>query len=105
MTPTKGNLRFGRERRLKHRRDFERVFRCRCTTADTRLIVHAARNAGEPMRIGIAVGRGYGNAVRRNRFKRLVREAFRHQPDRWPAGFDVVVRPQRVAVEPTLADL
>ena len=32
-----------------------------------------------------------GNAVTRNRIKRVVREAFRATRELWPPGFDVVV--------------
>lgn len=55
------------------------------------------------MRLGLVVSRRFGPAVRRNRFKRLVREAFRlHQAD-WPAGFDLVIRPGPDATDETLA--
>jgi len=57
------------------------------------------------MRIGIVVGRRFGRAVRRNRFKRLVREAFRLRQAEWPDGFDVVVRPQPGAAEAGLAQI
>ena len=48
---------------------------------------------GHP-RLGLTVGRRVGNAVRRNRHKRLLREAFRHlQHDLPPADLVIVVRP------------
>ena len=42
-------------------------------------------------RLGITASRQVGNAVERNRAKRLVREVFRRAPDLLPRGVDLVV--------------
>jgi ribonuclease P protein component len=42
-------------------------------------------------RLGITVTKKTGNAVFRNRLKRLIREFFRRNKDLFPAGHDVVV--------------
>jgi ribonuclease P protein component len=102
MAPSARTLRFRRDRRLKTRRAFGRVFATRCAASDDCIIVHIGRNDGEPMRLGVVVNRHFGKAVRRNRFKRLVREAFRLNQRLWPAGYDIVVRPRPDAREPTL---
>ena len=54
-------------------------------------------NLGHP-RLGLSVGRKFGNAVRRNRIKRLIREAFRLNWELWQlGGSDIVVIPKRGA--------
>ncbi|MCC7408012.1 MAG: ribonuclease P protein component [Phycisphaeraceae bacterium] len=61
------------------------------------LIFHARPNNLPHPRLGLAVSTRVGNAIVRNRVKRLLREAFRHAQHDWPAGYDliVVVRPHK----------
>ncbi len=42
-------------------------------------------------RLGITVTKKTGNAVFRNRMKRLIREFFRRNKDLFPAGHDTIV--------------
>ena len=63
-------------------------------------MVHIGANGGRPMRIAVVVGRQFGTAVRRNRFRRVVREAFRICQQAWPDGYDIIVRPQQDLVGP-----
>jgi ribonuclease P protein component len=49
------------------------------------------KTEAEFTRVGITVGRKIGNAVRRNRIKRLVREYYRLNKKRFPVGFDIVI--------------
>ena len=53
--------------------------------------------AVRPTRLGITIPKKVGNAVIRNQWKRHVREAFRTQKGRLPAGYDIVVRPKKDA--------
>ena len=55
------------------------------------LLVWARPNdLGHP-RLGLAIGRRVGGAVRRNRLKRQLREAFRLMQHDIPAAYDVVI--------------
>lgn len=56
-------------------------------------------------RLGITVTKKIGTAVRRNRVKRLVREAFRLDPALLPNGIDLVVIAKEGAPTLVLADV
>ena len=49
------------------------------------------RGGGPWTRLGVTVSRKVGNAVIRNKVKRRLRESFRQQKARLPAGFDLVL--------------
>ena len=94
---------FPKDRRLLKRKEFLRVSARHKRLCGKYLLVELHRKKSGPTRLGITVTRRYGNAVRRNRFKRLVREAFRQQV--WPDGFDLVVRPRTAALNACAADV
>ena len=82
---------FPRALRIRRGSDFDRVFRAGGRAADALLAVHALPNGGPHPRLGLAVGRGIGGAVVRNRVKRLLREAFRIRRGDLPPSHDLVV--------------
>ncbi len=86
------NERFPAKFRLKLKRDFDRVFQEGIVAADGVLVIHAVRNELSFSRIGISIGRKYGKAHDRNRFKRWCREVYRTRRARLPVGLDFVVR-------------
>ena len=94
--------RFAKCHRLITQQDFRRVFAMKLSAADGRLVVYGAFGHARWSRLGISVGRRYGNAVLRNRFKRIVREAFRLSRDQLPPAMDIIVIP-RAGVMPDLA--
>ncbi len=90
--------------RLARKREFERVFGARCSAADKRLVVYVRSNGFAYSRLGLAVSRKHGNAVARNRIKRLIREAYRLNKSQLPKGIDLVVIP-RAGLEFTLSGM
>lgn len=57
------------------------------------------------MRLGITASSRYGNAVERNRFKRLVREAFRTSFSRLLPSQEIHVVPRQLAKNARLRDI
>jgi ribonuclease P protein component len=90
--------RFRIEDRIRKQADFDRVYGARLFAADNVLVVNGAPNGLTHARLGLSVSKRVGNAVVRNRWKRLIREAFRLSREEIPAGVDLVVRPQKGAV-------
>jgi ribonuclease P protein component len=95
---------FRKHEHLRARKDFERLFERRCSVADQWLVVYAQPNGLAHSRIGFGVARKIGSAVRRNRFRRLYREAYRLIKTDLPAGLDLLLVP-RSSREPTLQDV
>lgn len=114
---------FPRRLRIRRRRDFLRVQRSGTKLHTRFFLVFVAPSAlREPggagpasdpssreqlpgTRLGVTVTRKVGKAVKRNRIKRLVREAFRRERHALPAGLDMVWVAKRDAAAATYADV
>jgi len=90
------SARFRPSQRLRKKAQFDRVFR-RGARLDGRLFtLLVAANGGSQDRLGLAVSRRVGDAVVRNRARRLLRESFRRLPaaGRPPVDLVVLAKPE-----------
>jgi ribonuclease P protein component len=77
--------------RLRHRREFERVFQHGEKQVSTAFVWYMLPTSNLGSRLGIAVSKRVGGAVVRNRVKRYTREFFRQHKDWFDPPCDVVV--------------
>ena len=92
---------FPKTAKLRRSAEFKKVFNAHRRGADDVLFVWGVENGLERSRLGLSVSRKVGNAVVRNRWKRLIREAFRKNRTNFPVQLDLVVLPQKGAKLPT----
>lgn len=96
------SLRLTKNQRLRKTSEFKRCYDA-LRAGDDHLLVFAQRNRESCSRVGVSVSKRHGNAVVRNRKKRLLRAAFRLQQHNLPVGIDFVLVPRQRS-ESTLAD-
>ncbi|MDP6479611.1 MAG: ribonuclease P protein component [Phycisphaerales bacterium] len=81
----------GRAGRIRRSSEFQAVFDGGLASTSGPLRLHATKSKHDRSRLGLAVSRRVGNAVRRNRIKRLLRVAFRVVCGGWSSPLDVVI--------------
>lgn len=76
---TDSDFSFKKENRIKSKNDFQIVYKTGRSVVDSMSVMYVLANDEKNIKIGLAVGKKMGNAVVRNRVKRLMREVFRHR--------------------------
>ena len=94
--------RFSKKERLRKRKEFQHVFDNGERYGNNQLKIYAMSNGNSVSRLGLVVGRKFGNSPRRNRFKRILREAYRLNKSLLESGADIVVIPRPGLTELTL---
>ncbi|WP_456277191.1 ribonuclease P protein component [Bacillus sp. AK128] len=84
--------------RIKKNEDFQAVFKKGISTANRQFVIYVLdQPENESFRIGLSVSKKIGNAVTRNRIKRLVRQVMFEFKDYLKNGKDLVI----IARKPT----
>ncbi len=94
--PDPGAVTYGlpRSMRLRTQREFRRVYRRGSRVRGKNMVVVGLPRRQPGFRVGLSVSKSNGAAVRRNKIKRLFREAFRLERPTLPGRFDLVLIPQ-----------
>ena len=87
--------RFQKNRRIRRKQDFQKVIRNKKKAYSKNTIITYAKNDVGFARIGISVSKKCGNAVKRNKIKRTIREIFRNSDFMKKTSIDVIVSMKR----------
>ncbi len=80
-----------------NRSDYVNVNRSGKRIHSRHFVVIFKQNGLDIARLGVIVSKKTGNAVKRNRVKRLIRELFRLNKSRFPQGYDIVIAAKKGA--------
>lgn len=94
-----GSFSFPKTRRILKRKDFVNLNRSGKKVHTEHFAITVGRSGPGTNRLGITASKRAGNAVQRNRIKRLVREFYRLNISRLPQGVDLVVAAKRGAAD------
>ncbi len=93
-----------RKFRLTRSEDFKRVRQFGKSYAHPLVVLIAQTNDEARLRIGVAAGRTVGTAVKRNRAKRLMREAMRTLLPNVASGWDLILIARPALLSSTLTE-
>lgn len=91
--------------RVRTRRQYQRIAQQPTRHVGRWVIVDIRSSKYPSIKLGITASRHYGIAVERNRFKRVVREAFRTCRHQLQGGYDINVKPRPMAHKAKMSDI
>ena len=105
MTPPCLTGRFPKLLKLRKRSEFQRVQKQGQRLVGQYICIDWKRSSLSLTRLGITASKRFGAAHERNRFKRLVREAFRTLHSEFPPSIDLNVSPRQFAKNANLLEV
>ena len=94
-----------RNRILKKKKDFQAVYSRGKSYANRFLVLYVFRSNGFQGKVGFAAGKKLGNAVKRNRVKRLLRESYRMNQGAIKEGVSLLLVGRKATVDAGCQDL
>lgn len=92
--PYLADQRLRKDERLLRKAQFDAVFAAGFSVGNKRLVMRTMDNTLGHPRLGLVVGKRFGNAVQRNRWKRRIRDLFRRRKAAL-GGRDIVFMPAK----------
>lgn len=90
---------------LKKNKEFQKVYRSGKSYANKFLVIYVLFTDNNKNRIGFAAGKKLGNAVIRNRVKRLLREVYRQNKIENNCSRDIIIVGRNAAVKAKYGDI
>jgi ribonuclease P protein component len=84
----------GINKRIKSSSDIRSIIRTGKMIVKDSFVLLYKKNSGHYDRFAVLVSKKHGNAVERNKIKRLFREAYRCTQDQNPPFLDILLRPK-----------
>ncbi|WP_053373412.1 ribonuclease P protein component [Paenibacillus sp. FJAT-27812] len=95
-----------RKLRLRNREDFSRIYRGGKSFANGQFVVYWSKQpTAEPFRLGVSASKKIGNAVVRNRMRRMIKEIVRHQANRIVPKTDFILIVRKPATEMKMKEM
>lgn len=94
-----------RSRILKKKKEFQAVYSRGKSYANRFLVLYVFRSHGFQGKVGFAAGKKLGNAVKRNRIKRLLRESYRLHQGEIEEGISLLLVGRKSALNVKCQDL
>ncbi|MHC2182952.1 ribonuclease P protein component [Paenibacillus sp. PvR148] len=95
-----------KKNRLTKREYFDKVYRHGKSAANHQFVLYyKVQPKQEPFRLGVSVSKKLGNAVVRNRIRRLLKEIVRLNAARIPGGYDLIIIARKPAAEMDYHDM
>lgn len=76
---------------IKKNKEFEYIIKKGRFSAQKKIVVYALKNNLKFNRIGIAISTKFGKATARNRLKRIIKEWYKKNMEKFNIGYDIII--------------
>ena len=84
-----------KNKRLRSNRDFKKVYKVGKAYYNRNFTIIVKKNKLLGSRVGFSITKKHGNAVKRNKLKRRLKEITRHNIDLINEGYDLIIIPKQ----------
>lgn len=97
-------FKFSRSQKLLSYQDFRKIYQDGHRFIGKKILIHYRLGSELQPRLGITISRKWGKACKRNRFKRIVREAYRQIYPKLPSYLELNIHPRKSFEKLSLKD-